>query len=273
MIADRNDADIYLVGLGMYGLRHLTLETLDVLKRATVVYHLSNKHEELCAINRNTRDLRSVNLRPAKPADTYEDLACQVVDAAHELRPIAVAVDGNPMLFSDITWHIAAIGKEQKLRVEALPGVSCLDVLPTQLGFDPGDLGLQVFEATQLVLYNLAINPYLSTLILQVGHFSETVMFPPPPKRPGAYNRLILHLTNFFPEHHPAIFIQSAYSERVPAVVFSTVIRGIDECRDKVTGDMTLYVPRLGIPRIDAEIGAEFGLELDPKETDPCLGG
>jgi len=254
----------------MFGLPHLTLETLEILKRAKVVYHLSERHDELCAINDNTQDLRGLYERPGKRVDIYENLARHVVESALKQRPAVLAIDGNPMFFSDISWKIAAIGKGKGLRVEALPGVSCLDVLPTQLGFEPGDIGLQIFEATQLVLYDLAINPYLSTLILQVGYFCETVTLPPPERKPEAYNKLILHLRKFFPGHHPAIFIQSAYSERLPTIVFTSEIMNIDNYRNEITGGMTLYVPRVGIPAINAEMRVQLGLDARSEETNSC---
>jgi len=260
MGVERTAVDIYLVGLGMFELRHLTVESLEVLKIAKVVYHLSEKHEELIAINPNTQDLDRLYSKPGKRVDIYHDLASYVVNTALKTTPIVLAIDGNPMFFSDISWEIAAIGKKANLHVEALPGVSCIDVLPMQLGFEPADLGMQVFEATQLVLYDLAVNPFLSTLILQVGYFWRTVVLPPPKRDAGAFAPLVLHLRKFFPEDHPAIFVQSAYSERLPTVVFSTELATIDEHRNEIKAGMTLYLPRLRVPAIDPILRKQLDL-------------
>jgi precorrin-6B methylase 1 len=268
MVVHPVDVDIYLVGLGMFEMRHLTVETFEILKRASVVYHISDRHDELHAINRNTRDLSRLYEVPGKRVDIYESLARYLVNSARKHRPVVLATDGNPMFFNDISWKVAAVARGRGLRVEALPGVSCIDVLPIQLGFDPGDLGLQVFEATQLTLYDLAINPYLSTLILQIGFFCETVVLPPPKRRRGAYSRLVTHLRKFFPGTHPAIFIQSAYSNCVPTIEFWTEIMSIDDRRNEITAGMTLYVPRIGIPAVDRVIGAQLGLDGNCGERD-----
>jgi tetrapyrrole methylase family protein / MazG family protein len=259
-----SNADIYLVGLGMYELRHLTLEALEIIKNAKVVYHLTDKHEELRVINPNTRDLADLYSKPGQRTDIYEDLAKYTVDSALSNTPVVLALDGNPMFFSDISWKIAALGKKRNLLVEAVPGVSCIDVLPVQLGFDPGDIGFQVFEATQLVLYDLAINPYLSTLILQVGYFWRTVSAPPLHRERGDFAPLVAHLCKFFPKNHPAIFIQSAYSKQFPTGLLSTSIASIDEHRNEVKAGMTLYVPRSGVPVIHPRLRLE--LNLPPME-------
>lgn len=252
--------DIYLVGLGMFELRHLTLESLKVLKTAKIVYHLSEKHKELVAINPNTQDLDGLYSKPGKRLDIYHELASHVVTTALNATPVVLAIDGNPMFFSDISWEIAAMGKKMGLQVEALPGVSCIDVLPMQLGFEPADLGMQIFEATQLVLYDLQVNPHLSTLILQIGYFWRTAVLPLPTRDAGAFVPLMLHLRKFFPEDHPAVFIQSAYSEQLSTVVFSTTLAAIDEHRNEIKAGMTLYLPRVGIPAIDPILRKQLDL-------------
>lgn len=259
-VARKPIVDIYIVGLGMFELHHMTLETLEVLKRARFVYHLSERHEELCEINPNTQNLGNIYTRRAKRTDIYRQIASFIVNSALKCAPVVFAIDGNPMFFNDISWNIAALAKKRRLRVEALPGISCIDVLPMQLGFEPADVGLQIFEATQLVLYHLAINPYLSTLILQVGYFFVRKTSLPPRRKQGAFTPLALHLGKFFPEDHPAVFIQSASSHPAQTVVFWSEIGSIDKFRNEITPTMTLYLPRIGVPELDATLFKDFDL-------------
>jgi len=256
-----DDADIYLTGLGTFELRQLTLETLDVLRNVNVVYHLSARHADLCAINPSTRNLSDHYFRAGDRRDIYEAMARYLVKAARVEGPIALALDGNPMFFSDISWMTAAMGEQEGLRVEALPAISCIDVLPMQLGFEPADVGMQIFEATQLVLYDLPINPYLSTLVLQIAYFLERVTIRLPEKPVGAFDRFVNHALKYFPPNHPAIFVQSAYSKQLPSFAFSTQVSSIDACRNQIASGMTLYLPRVGIPRIDSSLCEQLGLK------------
>jgi tetrapyrrole methylase family protein/MazG family protein len=252
--------DIYLVGLGMFGMRQVTAETLEILGHAKRVFHVTDKHEQLCAINPESEDLSGLYWRSGKNVDVYDDVARYVVSFARQKHPTVLALDGNPMFFNDISWKIAALGKLEGLKVEAIPAVSCIDVLPIQLGFEPGNLGMQIFEATQLVLYQLSINPYLSTLVLQVGVFGETSVVRPVKRKPATFLPLVMHLRKFFPSDHPAIFIQSAYSSHVPTVVFTIDVGSIDECGREIGSGMTLYLPRVGIPTIEQRICEQLGV-------------
>ncbi len=244
----------------MFGMRQMTVEALQILKQAKQIFHLTVQHEELIVINVHTEDLGPLYWRLGKNTDIYEDLARYVVSFAQESRPTVLAVEGNPMFFSDLSWKIAELGKAGFLRVEALPGVSCLDVLPIQLGFEPGDVGCQIFEATQLALYRLSINSYLSTLILQVAEFGRTTLLPAGGRSPFGFIPLVRHLSKFFPSDHPAIFIKSAFSSTVSSVVFTTDIASIDKHQDRIVPGMTLYLPRIGIPPIDEGVREELRL-------------
>jgi uncharacterized protein YabN with tetrapyrrole methylase and pyrophosphatase domain len=240
------DGDIYLVGLGICELRQVTVETLDVLKRARQVLHLTEKHLELLAINPNVEDLRPRYVPGSKDWDTYRRIAEYVVAVAAGKGPTVLAVDGNPMFFNDITWRVAAIGKEAGLRVEALPAVSALDVLPIQLGFDIGDLGLQVFEATELVLFRLSVNPFLSTLVFQVAEFGTTKLLEVTASS-CRFAPLVEHLRRFFPPDHPAIFIRSQCMRDEEAAILSVGLCAILEYELRIEPGMTLYLPRIGI--------------------------
>lgn len=221
-------SDIYLVGLGMYELQHLTQEAADVLKRVRRVFHLSDKHSQLLTLNSEITDLNFLYQDPEPRTDVYRRIAKYVLAQVQKDGPIAVAFDGNLMIFCDVSWQISAMALRVGIRVEALAGISCLDVFPAQLGFDPGDLGMQVFEATQLVMYALPIHSVLPTLVLQIGFFDEQSTVAPPARRQGAFDSLVEHLLRFFPPTHPAVFLQSAYTKQLPSQAFSTTVSQIN---------------------------------------------
>ncbi|MEO6802517.1 MAG: SAM-dependent methyltransferase [Granulicella sp.] len=248
------NSDIYLVGLGLYGLRQLTIETAEALRSATALYHFTEKQDELYSFNSRVHDMRSLYHSLSDHPDVYAAIAAKLIDLSKDQHPIAIAFDGNPMLYSSVAWQVAAQGAEANLRVEALAGISTFDVLPIQLGFDPGDLGMQTLESTAMVQYGLELNPYLSTLLLQIGHFNAAPGLPPPPRAEGAYAPLVHHLLRYFPPGHPAIFIQSASSADAPTLTLTTEVATIDEVRDQIQSGMTLYLPRVSMPPV-AEVG------------------
>lgn len=246
--SDLYRADIYLVGLGIFAMKQVTVETNEVLRQAKLVLHLTCRHQELVTINDNTEDLAPLYWRPGKDWTIYTELAQYVVSRGAKARPTVFAVEGNPMMFNDVCWEIARLGKEIGLIVQALPGVSCLDVLPIQLGFDIGDFGVQVMDATQLAMYELQLNPYLSTLILQVGEFGMLHVVDSDAKQAERLGPLVQHLERFYPGDHPAVFVKSSSSRNERTIIFTTVIASIGREEGRVVRGMTLYLPRIGIP-------------------------
>jgi hypothetical protein len=117
------DAEIYLVGLGMFGLQQLTIEAFEILKNAKCVYHLSGMQEQLQEINPNTHDLDNLYSRPGKRVDIYEDLAHHIVNSACNTRPIVFD-------FQDLMRWVAenftddAEWREMPKRIELCEGIS-----------------------------------------------------------------------------------------------------------------------------------------------------
>jgi precorrin-6B methylase 1 len=240
--------EIFLLGLGVCGLRHITLETMETLKHVTLVQHLTSKDDELRTINPRVENLSPLYWREGKDWDIYCAVADYVVDKALAVdAPIAFVTEGHPMIFNDISWQIASIGPRKNVKVHALPGISCLDVLPIQLGFDFADLGVQIFEATQLALYELQMNVHLSTLVLQIAEFGIEGVLDEPGK-PNRHDPLVRHLSKFFPLDHPAILILSSYREKEATIVTSTTIGEITQA--SMLRGMTLYIPRLSVPPV-----------------------
>jgi len=243
------DADLYLVGIGLFNLKQITLETLDVLRAAKSVLHISSKHLQLREINPCTEDISSVYWRKARAWSVYRRIAKIVVERAISMRPTVFAVEGTPMLCNDISWEIVRLGKRRNLHVQALPSVSCLDVLPIQLGFDIADLGTQVYEATQLVMFNLRMNPFVSTLIMQVAEFGERGIFLEDTS-PARFRRLVKHLLKYYPPKHTVVFIRSASNSEEASSVFSTELRTIEQHAPRIETGMTLYLPRVCVPAV-----------------------
>lgn len=244
-------SDIYLAGVGMLGPKQITVETAAVLREVKVIYNFSANGDELLKFNNRVQDVAHLYEQMAGSHDVYAEIAAHLLDKASLERPVAIVFDGNPMICCGVSWKVASLGARSGLKVEALAAVSCFDVLPMELGFDPGDLGMQTLESTSMVRYGLALNPSLSTLLLQISHFGIPPGLPIPVRQPGSYTLLVRHLLRYFPPDHPAVFIRSASSEETDTLVFTTEISKIDDARNQIQSGMTLYLPRLQMPPVE----------------------
>lgn len=234
-------ADIFVVGLGTFALNQLTMEAFHLLRQAQQIVHLTELQSRLAEINPRSEDLRVRFPNLGESWESYTEVAAYVIDRAIATRPLVFAVTGNPFFFEDVPWEIVSLAKKRGLRVQAIPGVSCLDVLPIQLGFDPGDLGIQVFLAAHLVRFGLKINPLLSTLVLQIAECGSAVA------QEEHLRRLIKHLSRFFPENHPIVFLKTRSEIADSARVVATRLNDIGDAINRLDGNMTLYIPRTSV--------------------------
>jgi hypothetical protein len=236
------------LGLGIQGLSHLTLEALKTIRKAEIVLHIGLTGRHLEKLNPNVKSLEHLYWSGRNDLDTYRRVAKEVIDTARTLSGSTVfAVDGNPAFFNDITWEIYARATKRRIPVAILAGISCLDVLAIDVFCDPGDVGTQIFEANQLVLYNLTMNPYLSTFILQIGWFGTSILTKACDRRRKRFNPFISHLLKFYPGTHPAIFVMSAEKPGRTSVMLRTTVSQIGSHAKKVHSGMTLYLPRMDI--------------------------
>jgi len=239
---------IYCVGLGIRGFSHLTQEALKTIQKAETVLHIGLTGKHLERLNPSVKSLEHLYWSGRNDLDTYRRIAKEVIDTARtRLGSTVFAVDGNPAFFNDITWEIYARATRRRIPVEILAGISCLDVLAIDVFCDPGDVGTQIFEANQLVLYNLTMNPYLSTFILQIGWFGKSVLTKTCDRHRKRFAPLISHLLKFYPGMHPAIFVMSAEKTGRRSIMLRTRVSQIESHAGKIHSGMTLYLPRMNI--------------------------
>lgn len=238
---------IYCLGFGVKGFTHLTLESHDIIKKARIVLHTGLPDRKIHQLNSNIKSLEHLYWSGKKDLDTYKTIAKSVINTARSISgPTVFIENGNPAFFNDITWEIHFLATKKHIPVTILPGISCLDALAIDLCCDMGDVGTQIFEANQLVIYNLVMNPYLSTFILQVGWFGMHVL-KNPDRRRKKFGPLIDHLLKYYSETHPAFFVISSEKPKKSSTILRTTVSQIGLYTTKISSGMTLYLPRLDI--------------------------
>jgi len=222
----------------MVGYRQLTREAEQVLKRAKRVYLLHPLPEVRSFVDTqcgSVIDLTELYEEGSERAESYEEMAQQVVEGAEEaVEPVVFAVYGHPTVGVAPSSLIQKKAKGTDLIVEILPGISALDCLYTDLGFDPFTRGLQVFEATDLIVYDINLDPATPTFVLQVG-LTGTRLYD---TRTSTSKRLLPlkdHILQFYPPDHEVIFARTptipfadAQQLSVPISEFETVATDID---------------------------------------------
>jgi len=143
----------------------------------------------------------------------YHRAAAAVIDAAMTDGPVVYLTHGHPLVFCYSAFLIRDLAGLLDLSVELLPGISSMDSLFADLWLDPGVGGIQMFEATDLLLRRRRLAPDVPALIWQVGNL-ETRLYTTRTSRPARMVRFRDWLLQTYPPAHP---VTACYASPHPA--------------------------------------------------------
>ena len=167
--------DQYDLVVGGYGLQtgHITAETIEELRRCHAVYFVGNMPgitellEQHCS---QVIDLGASTYRVGHDRfETYKEMAVTVLEAAMTEPPVMFAMYGHPLVLSQPCVITLRIAPKLGLRTKVMPGISALDCLFSDLRIDPIEAGLQIHEATELLLYRQPLIPDMATVLGKLG--------------------------------------------------------------------------------------------------------
>jgi len=257
--------DIYLLGRGIAGgVSQMTVEALDALRASRIVFDLSGDVRAVRRVHRNVVDLYDEYWTGELCDDVYERLKQRVLDEAETNGPtVALVVDGHPMVFDDVNWSIVRAGRRRGLRVQPLPGISCVDTMMIDLGVDVGD-GTQIVHANQLVVYDIRLDPHLQTFVFQVGKFGTSFFSAETARNlEGRFTPLVEHLTRFYPSDHVVTLLVSSGNGSGATIRKRLRLSSLDDARAflhrRQDDGLTMHIP--AVPR--AVVNKAFASAVD----------
>jgi uncharacterized protein YabN with tetrapyrrole methylase and pyrophosphatase domain len=245
--------DVYVAGTGMVGYRQVTPEVDAALRDATTIFVV---HPQDLVVEHfrsgygaDVVDLASEYEEGEVRSDAYRNMAERVLDAAEADAPVALAVYGHPTVFVSPASLIRERAPDRELAVEMLPGISSMDCIYTDFGIDPGETGIQMFEATDLLLREFDLNPEVPAMIWQVGSV-ETVLHSTTDSAPGRFTRLREHLQQYYPDDHEVSLLRAATYPITEPERLSFSLSEFESMHDLVDPAHTLFVPRVREPPV-----------------------
>jgi uncharacterized protein YabN with tetrapyrrole methylase and pyrophosphatase domain len=245
--ATSSDAfDIYIVGLGIVAVRHVTREVEAALRRSNEILFLAKAFgidDYLRRMCPRVTDLHSAAYSEGGGRlNSYHVMAARVLDAAIKHPPVTFALYGHPMVFVYPSRQILEAAGILGLRVQVLPGISAMDCLFVDLALDPALEGLQMYEATDLLLRERPLQPDVPCLLWQVGAV-ETRLYTEARSRPERFTRIKNYLLRFYPPDHKVIAVYSATHPFARSHLTAFALNDIETVHEKLHQSVTLYVP------------------------------
>ncbi len=239
--------DIGIVGTGIVGTHQFTREAEEVIRRSNHTFVIASGYgipeyiETLCP---RVTDLGYLYEPGMNRLPTYHRMAAAVVSAAMVEAPVCLATYGHPWVYCYPTTLIDRAAPLLGLHVEVFAGVSAFDTLLVDLGIDIANSGIQMYEATDLLLRRRPIQSDVTCLIWQPTVVGDPTT-PDGPYASQQFEPLQDYLLRFYPPDHQVKLVTSKTHPLIRSTVKSLNVGDLAAVLEGAPGVGTLYIPGL----------------------------
>lgn len=248
---------LIIVGLGIKFFAHLTKESEAVLKQADKVLYLTNDdHYEafIKDVNPNSESLEPYYFSHEQRSESYRAIKEKILSDLKQVKTLCFAVYGHPTFFVQTTTELYEEAKQLGHQVTVLPAVSSLDCLLTDLSINPGDRGMQIYDATNVLAYRKQLDWSSHVLIYQLGALgsndhsrSQTML----QRRVKFFSEFLAKQLRCDP---PIVIYESSQLPRRSSKIIHTTLSQLHQAQ--ISPLATIYIPPVIQSRRDPQLAA-----------------
>ena len=160
------------VGVGMTLGAHITPIARSYIEQADIVFcNMSNQYVEewVMSMNDNVESLQRFYKEGKNRTLTYQEMVETMMSAVRQGKQVVGAFYGHPGVFAWAPHRVVKQAQEEGYDAAMLPGISAEDCLFADMGIDPGQVGCQHLEASQLMLFERTLDTAGYVILWQVG--------------------------------------------------------------------------------------------------------
>lgn len=220
---------VTIIGLGISGGDHLTLESLKALKSSDVIFAPRGAlPQALLGLAADFRDTSDLYHKP----DTERLLAEAVLQEA--VRSVTVCTVGHPLVFDKPAAFLLEACRRRGVACRVLPAVSAVDAVLCELGFAADQEGFQARQAVHVP--GAKLDASLPLFVFRCNALAA---------RPDLRRRFIAALRKPYPPGHRASFVEAAHVPKKPSSVKSFPLKDLEKELTSAPAEATLFVPPL----------------------------
>lgn len=190
---------------------------------------------------------------------TYVRMAEAMLHFVRLGKKVVAVLYGHPGVFAMPAHRAVHIARSEGHQAKMRPGISALDYLVADIGFDPALPGLATFEATDMLLRKRRIDPTLHVVLWQVGVVGE-FQFSPGGFENRGFEMLVARLKETYgPDWEVTHYIAPQYVGIEPLIERIPVARLLDETTRKAISSLsTFYIE----PKVEVDTDRDISLQL-----------
>jgi precorrin-3B methylase len=237
--------DIGIVGTGIVGTHQLTREAEEVIRRSKRTFVIDSGYgipEYLQTLCPEVTELGPLYEPGRNRMPTYRKMAATVVSAAVADAPVCLATYGHPWIYCYPTTLITRAAPLLGLRVEVFAGISALDTMIVDLGTDIAFNGIQMYEATDLLLRKRPLQTDVTCVIWQPTVVCDPT-YPEKPYTAEQFMPLQDYLLSFYAAEHEAKLVTTKTYPLTRSLVQELQLGDLAAELERAPTVGTLYIP------------------------------
>lgn len=257
---------LVIVGSGIRAVGQFTLEAQAHIQQADIVLYAAADPVTDMWIekqNPNSFDLYQYYANDKNRIITYVQMIERIMDEVRAGKYVCAVFYGHPGVFVTPSHNAIAIARKEGYDAEMLPGISAEDCLYADLGVDPSICGLQIFEATDLLLRQRRIDTAMNLILFQVGCIGD-IGFNFHGFENNNFDILIDYLEDVYgPDHEVINYVASTFT-MAPALMATHKIGDLHDpsVAASVTGISTFFIRASTVATNDVSVAEKFGLKV-----------
>lgn len=241
-----SSGSLVVVGTGIRIANQCTIEARYQIESADIVFEVVGDvlaQQFLRSLNANTISLQHLYGRGRSRNETYEAMVETILSAVRAGKRVCAAFYGHPGVYVYPSHESVRRARAEGFEAEMLPAVSAEACLFADLGFDPGWLGCQSFEATDFVVNERKFDPTAVLILWQISVVGDRTLrlFESDPRRVAILADVLMET---YPAGHRVQVYRAATLPLGQADVQTFPLSDLVHAR--IMQESTLIVPPLG---------------------------
>ncbi len=247
------ESSLTIIGSGIQYLRDITYGAKIHIQKADIILYLVNNplfESWIKDENPNAESLHSLYIDQEPRKKIYQNIIDKIFFYLNQDLRVCVVFYGHPGFFVYASHKAIKLARENGIVARMLPGISTIDCLIADIGYDPGIYGMQCYEATDFIVRNRKVDINSALILLQVGLIGYTS------HQSNGYklnNILILkkRLEEIYPKNHNLIIYEAPIYPAIDPIIKTIYISDLPI--NKLSEIATIFIPPMNHPPFKEE--------------------
>ncbi|NVK21925.1 MAG: hypothetical protein HWD86_05360 [Kangiellaceae bacterium] len=248
------------VSTGMNLAGHISKISRSYIEQADVVYCLmphSLGEVWIHTLNSNVKSLQPFYAKGKHRMQSYEEMIDAMLQDVRMGKKVCGAFYGHAGVFAYVPRMAVKQAVKEGFRAHMEPGVSAEACLYADLAIDPGESGIQGYEASQFLFYNQELNNSAYAIMWQIGLVGEYTAKQFETKKEWV-EIFVSHLKKWYPLSHNVILYEAAV---LPIETFRAETVALKDLPDaELNPKTTLVIPPSRSLQANQDVLDMFGI-------------